>query len=201
MVIPLICATLLGCAGSGSVADAKLTCCQGIEGGSSSTNRSVYRLTSDWTTDAGKTVKLDGLRGKPQVVAMFFTSCGKACPILVDQLRQLAESLPESLRAKAGFLLVSFDPERDTPEVLRAYRAARNLPANQWTLLRGSPEAVRELAQVLDVNYRQGGAGGQFAHSSVVTILDSCGEIAFQQFGLNSSIDPLKARLVGILER
>jgi protein SCO1/2 len=98
-----------------------------------------------------------------------------------------------------GFLLVSFDPEHDTPEVLRAYRAARDLPDGQWTLLRGSPEDVRELALILGVHYRQRGRS-QFSHSSVITILDSKGEISFQQFGLNVYTDQLRARLLGLLQ-
>lgn len=156
--------------------------------------KSIYQLTSSWTNDAGKTIQLRELRGRPQVVAMIFTSCQGACPLLVQQMRQLSDALPPSARTNAGFLLVTFDPKRDTPEVLHAYRATRNLPENQWTLLQGSEDDVRELALVLGVKYRQD-ANGRFIHSNLITILDAEGEIAFQKAGLEDATQELAAKL------
>lgn len=162
-------------------------------------DHSVYQLASSWTTDTGRRVKLGELRGKPQIVAMIFTSCQGACPMLVHEMRELAQSLPESTRTNVGLLLVTFDSERDTPEVLHAYRATRNLPENQWTLLHGRAEDVQELALVLGVKYRKG-ANGQFSHSNLITILNAEGEIAFQQNGLSDSRDELAKNISALLK-
>jgi protein SCO1/2 len=176
------------------------SCCQEIRSESPLSDKSVYQLTSEWTSDAGGTLKLEELRGKPQVVAMFFASCQGACPILVHQMQQLADSLPANVRTNANFLLVTFDSERDTAEVLRVYRNLRGLAEGQWTLLHGRPEDVRELALVLGVKYRQE-ASGQFSHSNLITILNSEGEIAFQQEGLGNSGTELAKQLGKLLER
>src|SRR5205823_13101013 len=84
--------------------------------------KSIYQIDSTWTTDAGEPFKLTTLRGRPQIVAMFFTSCQNACPITVSDMKRIEAALPERLRASVGFTLVSFDPERDTTAALHAYR-------------------------------------------------------------------------------
>jgi protein SCO1/2 len=168
----------------------KPPCCQEIASEKPLTEHSAYQLPSTWTTDAEKNIKLTQLRGKPQVVAMFFASCNGACPILVEQMRQLVDSLPANVRTNVGFVLISFDSERDTPKALRAYRETRKLPEGQWTLLHGRAEDVRELALVLGVKYRQD-TNGQFSHSNLITILNSEGEIAYQQNGLGRPVDEL----------
>ena len=95
------------------------------------------------------------------------------------------QALPEGLRGKVDFLLVSFDTERDVPAVLHAYREKMRLPTGHWTLLRGSADDVRELAALLGVNFQKD-ARGQFMHSNVITVLNAEGEIVHQQTGLRS---------------
>jgi protein SCO1/2 len=176
----------------------RCACCLQGKPARSFTDQSIYQLTSDWTTDTGETMKLGRLRGKSQVVAMFFTSCPGACPILVRQMQALADSLPANVRTNVGFLLVSFDSAHDRPAVLHAYRAVRQLPEGQWTLLRGRPDDAQELALVLGVKYKQT-ADGRFVHSNLVTVLNAEGEIAFQQPGLDNARDELARQLAALV--
>ena len=161
-------------------------CCRAALDLGKPTDKSLYLLDSKWTSDVGKTVPLSVLRGRPQVLAMFFSHCEYACPILVNDMRKLEAALPRDVLAKVDFVLVSFDTKRDTPEVLAAFRKKEKLPAASWTLLRGEADDVRELAALLGINYAQD-ARGQFAHSNVITLLNAEGEIAFQQNGLNQN--------------
>lgn len=164
------------------------SCCAKTLAPAAFTDKSLYQIESVWTTDEAKPVRLGTLRGKPQVVVMFFSSCQYTCPILVNDLKRIASALPEALRTNVGFTLISFDSERDTPEALHAMRTERDLPKADWTLLRGEPDDVRELAALLGVNYRKD-ASGQFAHSNLITVLNAEGEIVFQQPGLNLPTD------------
>jgi protein SCO1/2 len=148
------------------------------------TDKSLYQLDSTWSNDFGAAFKLAALCGRPQIVTMFFASCAYACPLLVYQMQQIEAALPEPLRAKVGFLLVSFDTDRDTPAALHAYRLQHNLTEGQWTLLRGSPDDVLDLAALLNVKFKKD-ALGQFVHSNVITLLNTDGEIVHQQIGLN----------------
>lgn len=145
---------------------------------------SIYQLGSNWKSDFGKPIKLRKLRGKPHVMVMFFANCEWACPILLHDLKRIENTLPEGIRDKVGFVLVSFDSERDTVEKLHAYREKHALSNSRWLLLRSGPDEVRELAAVLGINYRKG-LDGQFVHSNTITILNSEGENIGQINGLN----------------
>src|SRR4029077_7658395 len=122
--------------------------------------------------DVERQIKLGVLRGRPQIVAMFFTHCEYACPILVGELKAIEAKLPSAVLGKVDFLLVSIDSKRDTPAELAAFRARRELSTLRWTLLHGGADDVRELAALLGVNYTED-ARGQFAHSNVITLLNS----------------------------
>jgi len=162
--------------------------------------KSIYQLDSTWTTDANQPFKLATLRGRPQVMAMFFTSCQGACPITVSDMKRIEAALPEGLHARVGFTLISFDPARDTAEVLHSYRLRRGLDPARWTLLRGEPAEVSELAARLGMKYKDG-ARGQFSHSNIITLLNPDGEIVRQQIGLNQSIEETVAMVQQIAVR
>jgi protein SCO1 len=144
---------------------------------------SLYQLDSTWTTDQGKEIKLASLAGRPQVVTMFFANCVAACPILAHDMRKIEDALPENIRTNVGFVLISFDTERDTPQALAKFRRARRIPES-WTLLTAKPDDILELAALLGVKFKKD-AVEQFSHSNLITILNEKGEITFQQIGLN----------------
>lgn len=169
---------------SGLMTSAEPSCCtQELTASTPLPDKSLYQINSSWTNDARVALQLISLRGRPQIVTMFFASCEFACPILVNDMQKIEAALPENERTNVGFVLVSFDTERDTPDVLASYRKNHNLNAN-WTLLRGAPDDVLELAALLGVKYKKD-ARGQFAHSNLITVLNAQGEIVFQQTGLN----------------
>ncbi len=148
---------------------------------------SLYQLEASYTGDDGKPVTLGQFKGRPVVVAMFFATCTYACPMIVADMARIRDGLPESLRANAALVLVSFDTKRDTPEVLARYRKDRGLN-QQWTLLRGDDGAVRELAALLGVKFKQE-ADGQFAHSNIISILNVQGEVIHQRAGLKGGLE------------
>ena len=160
---------------------------------------SLYQLDSTWTNDSGSALKLEAMRGRPQVVTMFFAQCNYACPLLVYQMQQIESALPESLRGKVGFTLISFDTERDTPAALQVYRKGHGLDAQRWTLLRGSPEDVLDCAAVLNVKFKKD-TQGQFQHSNVITLLNADGEIVYQQLGLTADCNEMNKRVTDLLK-
>ncbi len=164
-------------------------CCQKeLAPGKPLTDGSLYQLESKWTSDVGREIRLGVLRGKPQVVVMFFATCEFACPILLHDMKRLEAALAEKTRDEVGFVLVTFDSQRDTVAALHAYREKQQLSPKRWTLLRGEPDDVRELAALLGINYQRD-ARGQFAHSNIITLLNREGEIVHQVNGLNTSVE------------
>ncbi len=177
-------------------ADPLPPCCRPALPAGKPTDKSLYLLDSKWTSDVNREIQLGVLRGRPQIVAMFFTHCEYACPILVSELKAIEAKLAPKVLAKVDFLLVSIDTQRDTPAELAAFREKRQLARERWTLLRGGADDVRELAALLGVNYVED-SRGQFAHSNIITLLNSEGEVAFQHTGLKQ--DP--ATLIGAIEK
>jgi protein SCO1/2 len=176
--------------------DGSPPCCRTALALGKPTDQSLYLLDSTWTSDVGRPIKLGALRGRPQIVAMFFTHCEYACPILVGELKAIERKLPVGVLGKVDFLLVSIDSMRDTPAELASFREKRQLTSKRWTLLRGPADDVRELAALLGVNYSED-SRGQFAHSNLITVLNAEGEIAFQHAGLKQE----PALLLGAIEK
>jgi protein SCO1/2 len=190
--LTLALATLLPAAALATDADAHACCAHPVaEAQASFTANSLYQLDQSWTDDAGQTRTLADFRGQPLIVAMVFTHCDYACPAIVNDLRRVQAQLAPAVRARARLVLISFDTVRDTPAALAAYRQHQQLDAS-WTLLHGSPDAVREIAMLLGVKYQQDTRGG-FSHSNVFTVLNAEGEIVHQHVGLFNDVAPAVA--------
>lgn len=199
-IIPLTLVTLIitsfltGCS---TVSPMPSCCAKPVEPVQPVSDRSLFQLDSTWTNDKSIGLKLGALGGRPLVVTMFFAKCEYACPVLIHDMKRVEAALPEDIRSKIGFVLVSFDTERDTSSALAEYRKIHELPAN-WTLLRGSPDDILELAALLGVKFKKD-ARGQFAHSNILTVLNSGGEVAHQQIGLNQAPDETVKQLQQLL--
>lgn len=149
---------------------------------------SIYQLTSTWTTQDERAVRLADFRGRPQLIAMIYTHCGYACPMIVQNMKRALSQLSDAEQAQVGRVLVTFDPERDTPEQLQVFAQAHNLDPDDWTLLRSTDLDVRELSAVLGVRYQQE-ASGMFSHASLITVLDADGVVVHQQQAINQRLD------------
>jgi protein SCO1 len=158
--------------------------------------QSLFLLNSPWTTDEHRVVRLEQeLRGHIHILALIFTHCPGACPTLVREMLQLDKSLSKDARARSKFLLISIDPERDTPQVLAEYRETMRLDRARWTLLRGAAADVRELSAVLGFSYGKS-SENELVHAKLLTVLNSEGEIVHQQAGVGDD----SVRLVQVVE-
>ncbi len=187
--------------GDSSVVAAALpdACCAAEEAGRALSDSSIYQLGSQWINQDGANVSLGDLRGRVRVVAMIFTHCRYACPRLTADMLAIEAALNKSVLEQTGFVLLSIDPERDTPAALRAYARENELDPAHWTLLRGDATDVQDMAAVLGVKYKRG-PSGDYSHSNLISILDQDGNIVFQQEGLKILPDEAAAVIEGLLD-
>lgn len=143
---------------------------------------SIYQLPGTWTDQHNHHLSLNQFKGKLQIVAMIFTHCGYACPRLVQDIKDIEDSLPASAKDKVGYVLVSFDSQKDDPAQLTRFAAQKGL-GNHWELLHGDAGQVRELSMLLNIRYRQLGESN-FSHTNTISILDPTGGIALSIDGL-----------------
>jgi len=153
---------------------------------------SLYQLQAKLQGGDGKTVGLDVFRGQPVLISLFYGRCPAACPMLISQIKRIEAGLSPEARAGVRVLLVSMDPESDTPEVLAALTEAHRLDG-RWRLTRTDDAKVQEIAAVLGVRYRKL-KNGQINHSTVVTVLDAAGNPVARVDGLNKPLEDVIAR-------
>lgn len=74
----------------------------------------------------GKDFALSDLSQKVKLVFFGYTSCPDICPLTLSNLKSVYEQLTDTQRSDVAVVLISVDPQRDTPERLAAYTEAFN---------------------------------------------------------------------------
>lgn len=151
---------------------------QGVAASNESTlpGDSVYQLDVAGTDQNGVTQRFPALRGKVRIISMFYANCPYVCPMIINTIKQTENTLTDAQRAQTGVVLISLDPERDTPEALKEVEITRHLDGKRWTLLRTDAGDVRKLAAVLGIQYRAL-ENRDFNHSTAIILLDTDGRI------------------------
>lgn len=125
------------------------------------------------TDQTGQTFSSEQLAGKVWVGFIFLTNCPTgACPVMVAKMAKLQESLPDE---RVHFVSLSVDPQRDTPEVLRAYaeQAAGGQVSSRWHLLTGTSRAqMTDLARSMKLIVDE-----EFGHSTIFLLVDGDGNL------------------------
>lgn len=133
----------------------------------------------------GRAIHLSQFRGKSLVVTFIYTRCPSPefCPRMTRNFAALEKLLAASpaLYARTHLLSISFDPEHDTPERLRAYGAgyqgsdAKNAFAH-WELAAPESSALREMAQFFDLGMTSE-ADTTITHTLSTTLIGADGKV------------------------
>jgi protein SCO1 len=140
---------------------------------------SLYQLELKLMDQSSRPQPLDLYRGQTTLVTMFYGSCPMTCPLLIDTLRAVENALTPKKRARIRVLMVSIDPERDTPQALATLAKQRRIDLQRWTLARADADDVRMLAAALNTQYRRL-PSGEYNHTSVITLLGRDGQMLKQ---------------------
>lgn len=158
-------------------------------------DESIFLLSSKWKTEENETIELSNLKGNVLVVVMIYTTCKAACPRLVADMRNIHDKVDDS---SVRYVLVSIDPENDTPERLKAFAIENQMDGAEWTFLQGTVDDVREFSNVLAVKYKQI-SPIDFSHSNIITVFTEQGVLAHQQEGLGVDNSELVANVNKLL--
>jgi len=123
------------------------------------------------TADRGA-VQFAALPGRVLLVDFVYTNCPTYCAALGSVYARLQRELaPEIAAGDVRLVTVSFDPGRDGPAELRAYRARHSADAAGWTLGRpAQPGALRDWLKAFGVVVIPDGLGG-YAHNAAVHVV------------------------------
>lgn len=150
------------------------------------------------TDQNGEPLALADLRGRAVLLDFVFTNCPGPCPILTGIQVSLQRKLPEALRGRTWFVSISLDPERDTPEALRTYAAARGADLSQWSFLTGSPEQIDPVLAAYGVGKRLT-EDAAIEHVLATFLIDPQGRIAKRYLGLSHEPDAMLVDLEAVL--
>lgn len=91
----------------------------------------------------------DEYYGKVILAGYVYTHCPDICPVITYNMRDVQRGL----EAEDGVTLlsISFDPERDTPEVLSDYAERYRIDQKNWRFLTGDVREVETLLNKLNV--------------------------------------------------
>ena len=121
--------------------------------------------------------RLADWKGKVTVVFFGYTQCPDVCPTTMTELAAIRKSLGAE-GDKLQSVFVTIDPERDTPEILKAYVA--NFGPG-FTALRGTPEQTAATAKEFKVFFAKvpGRNGGNYTmdHSAASFVFDPAGRV------------------------
>lgn len=99
----------------------------------------------------GQQRTLKDFAGKVVVIFFGYTQCPDVCPTTLQELAEVKQVLgADGERLQAIF--VSLDPERDTPEMLKAYMG--NFDPS-FVALRGTPEQTAAIAKDFKIFYKK----------------------------------------------
>jgi protein SCO1 len=135
----------------------------------------------------GRNLRFSEFRGQALAFTFFYTRCPlpNYCPLMNRNFAGARDIIGAMAYAPTNweFLSISFDPENDTPQVLRTYGGfyENGNPAH-WLFAAASREALARLAPALDLMVvRQ---GGSISHNLRTVVLDTRGRI-YRQFDGN----------------
>ena len=122
----------------------------------------------------GKAVEANSLHGKPALIFFGFTSCPDVCPTTLTQLSVVMKKLG-SQADDIQVVLITVDPDRDTPDVMKNYTAS----FGPWLLGLTGPEAslakLRETYGVYAAMESTPGDGINVMHSAAIFAFDRRG--------------------------
>jgi len=121
---------------------------------------------------SGKPFTRDNLLGSWHLLFFGFTNCPDICPATLQQLAIAGRRVAEQGETFPGVILVSVDPERDTPDTLRAYTEHFG---DNVVGVTGSVDELRKLTAALGIYFAKSDeANGNYSvdHSAAVLLLN-----------------------------
>ena len=127
----------------------------------------------------GRERRLSEFRGKTVALTFIFTRCPAPdfCPKMMRHFAETAQRLaggPDDWH----LLTVSFDPENDTPAVLKAFGQAYGQDPARWTMLVGDAATTTAIARDVGLRYGRTAPEAPYQHNLRTVVLRPDGTVA-----------------------
>ncbi len=141
------------------------------------------------------------IKGKISVVGYIFTNCPDICPLTTNNMRLIQEKIKKEKIENVEFVSISFDPETDSPEVLKKYAEIRNLDLSNWIFLTGQKSNIDSLIKEAGVFavpndstvFKSGRKIYYYVHTDRIQLIDENGVIRKNYPGSKINTDEIIA--------
>ncbi len=131
------------------------------------------------------------IKNKITLFAMIYTHCPDICPMTTHNMKLVYEKMSKDELNQLKFVVISFDPQRDKPSVLKEYANIRNYDLSKWIFLSGSENDTKEVmlkfgikAVKTDSSYDSlGNLSYYITHTDRLTLIDQEGFIRKNYIG------------------
>ncbi len=139
----------------------------------------------------GKRIRLSSFRGDALLVTFIYTRCPfpEYCPLVSKNFAQIYAASRSNVLGASGaraaskvrLLSVSFDPQHDTPAVLKQYaetfrKAAGGPIFDRWEFVAAPAAELKDVANFFGLYFSE--SGGQIVHSMSTTVISPNGTVS-----------------------
>ena len=137
-------------------------------------------------------------KGKTVVIGFIYTHCPDICPMTTHNIQLVKNELDKQSFHDVTYLDISFDPNRDTPSVLKRYAELFGIGTENFTLLTGDTSEINSLLKDTGVYALPGDTtvtgndtAYYFIHTDRISIMDPDGMIRYEIKGSTAKKEDL----------
>ena len=136
----------------------------------------------------GDFLQIRNLRGKPFVMNFIFTRCqaAKMCPASTTRMSDLQDAARDTGLKGLHFVTITFDPEFDSPGILRQYADGYEIEHDNFHLLTATQTLVDDLLRQFGILTMD--EDGTINHTMATLLIDANGRVAFRKEGSTWSV-------------
>jgi protein SCO1/2 len=129
-------------------------------------------------------------KGKTVVLGFIYTHCPDICPMTTHNISLVKKELDKQGADDVTYVDVSFDPDRDSPKILKEYADVRGINTKQFHFLTGDKDVIKSLLKDCniyalpgDTTVVDGDTSYFFVHTDRISVMDPEGKIRAEYKG------------------
>jgi protein SCO1 len=149
-----------------------------------------------FTNELGSAISLGQFKGGALGLTFIFTRCPfpTFCPRLSGNFQEAAQKLAAMKGLDWHLLSISFDPEFDKPEVLKAYARRYDYDPNRWSFATGAMIEIDAITEQLGLVFPRNQTG--FDHNMRTVVIDARGRLQKVFIGNEWKVEDFVAEMV-----
>lgn len=148
------------------------------------------------------------VKGKITLMAMVYTHCPDICPMTTHNMQLVESKLSEKELENVRFVVITFDPNRDTPTVLKKFAEIRDINFDRWSFLSGDEQNTKEVMLKFDIKAvpadssydAEGNLTYYIVHTDRISLIDQEGVLRKNYVGSIADINEIVEDIKYLME-